>query len=212
MAAVRDTPGRASSRTSRLRSPARSPLPRCRRPSAGNPKPRLPVANGICCLASYLTMSGIFLASTGGNLMNRDKPLCPETEIATRSPLTELRERNVVERFFNQLGRIGVRLAEHLWVFDVIEAFGDNRIGRVAGAAAQRFERIVPGRFPKRPPSLPCENSLVPGSVGSVDGNCDTQLRRCPNGASRRTSRSITDRRELAIPKPSLRVFAPPRG
>ena len=56
----------------------------------------LGAAKGICCRASYLTMSGIFFDSTGGSLMNRAKPLWPETEIATLSPRTELRERNCV--------------------------------------------------------------------------------------------------------------------
>ncbi|MCE2726101.1 MAG: hypothetical protein LW698_04890 [Planctomycetaceae bacterium] len=47
--------------------------------------------NGICCRASYLTMSGIFLASIGGSLMNFESPACPGTATATRSPVRSLR-------------------------------------------------------------------------------------------------------------------------
>ena len=50
--------------------------------------------NGICCRASYLTMSGIFLDSIGGSLMNFESPDCPGTEMATRDPLSLLRPTN----------------------------------------------------------------------------------------------------------------------
>ena len=52
--------------------------------------------NGICWPASYLTMSGIFLASTGGSLMNFDRPDWPGADTATRSPARSWREVNSV--------------------------------------------------------------------------------------------------------------------
>ena len=50
--------------------------------------------NGICCLASNLTISAIFFSSTGGSLTNRARPDWPAMPMATSSPLTSLRERN----------------------------------------------------------------------------------------------------------------------
>ena len=47
--------------------------------------------NGICCRASYLTMSGIFLASIGGSLMNFERPRLPGTDTATLSPFRSWR-------------------------------------------------------------------------------------------------------------------------
>ena len=52
------------------------------------------IGKGICCLTSYLTISGSVLTSTGGGLKNRESPACPETQTATRSPATLFRERN----------------------------------------------------------------------------------------------------------------------
>jgi hypothetical protein len=50
--------------------------------------------NGICCLASNLTMSAIFFSSTGGSLTKRARPLWPGTAMATVSPRRVLRDRN----------------------------------------------------------------------------------------------------------------------
>ena len=55
------------------------------------------IGNGICCLTSYLTISGSVLTSTGGGLKNRDKPAWPETQIATWSPTTLFRDKNCVK-------------------------------------------------------------------------------------------------------------------
>ena len=72
--------------------------------SITNPPSSIPVAsrcqshttwsrgNGICWPASYLTMSAIFLASTGGSLMNFESPDCPGAATATRSLARSWRE------------------------------------------------------------------------------------------------------------------------
>ena len=49
---------------------------------------------GICCLASNLTMSGIFFSSTGGSLTNRTSPLWPGMLMAISSLPMGFREKN----------------------------------------------------------------------------------------------------------------------
>ena len=89
-------------------------------------------------------MSGIFLRSTGGSLMNRARPLWPGTEIATRSPARSLRETNCCERFADQLVAIGVGLRENLGVLDVVEGLDDHSIVVFfVRPAAQRFQRTL---------------------------------------------------------------------
>ena len=75
--------------------------------------------------------------------MNRARPLCPGTLIATRSPRTLLRERNCFSASRNQLDRIGFRLAEDFWILDEIERIGDDPARLVVRHAAQRLDRAL---------------------------------------------------------------------
>ena len=51
---------------------------------------------GICCRASYRTMSGILRGSIGGSLTNFDSPDVPGMLTTTRSPVRSFREVNSV--------------------------------------------------------------------------------------------------------------------
>ena len=72
-------------------------------------------------------MSGIFFDSTGGSLMNRARPLWPETRDRHPVAADRVAREELLQRLAHQLGRIGVGLAENLGVFDVVEGVGRDR-------------------------------------------------------------------------------------
>ncbi len=95
--------------------------------SSGSPRRPLRAGNGICCLASNLTMSAIFFSSTGGSLTKRARPLWPGHADGDHVALDAVAREELLQRLAGQLIGVGVGLAEDLRVLDVIEGGGRHR-------------------------------------------------------------------------------------
>ena len=84
-------------------------------------------------------MSGIFLASIGGNLIKlRQAALSRDGDHHPVAAHAVARQ-ELFQSLANQLDRIGFRLTENLRIFDVVEGVGGDVFGVVAGAHSQRF-------------------------------------------------------------------------